>query len=71
MSQDEIKRLLAMAANIKVRAMLSLAYGCGLRAGVVRLWVGDIDSAQRVACCHACGRLRYRDEGRLSKSLPE
>ncbi len=49
MSQDEIKRLLAMAANIKVRAMLSLAYGCGLRAGeVVRLKVGDIDSAQSI-----------------------
>ncbi len=42
MSQDEIRRLLAMAANIKVRAMLSLAYGCGLRAGeVVRLKAGD------------------------------
>ena len=49
MSQDEIKRLLAMAANIKVRAMLSLAYGCGLRAGeVVRLRAGDIDSAQKI-----------------------
>jgi site-specific recombinase XerD len=49
MSQDEIKRLLAMAANIKVRAMLSLAYGCGLRAGeVVRLRVGDLDSAQKI-----------------------
>jgi integrase/recombinase XerD len=49
MSQDEIKRLLAMAANIKVRVMLSLAYGCGLRAGeVVRLKVGDIDSAQNI-----------------------
>ena len=49
MSQDEIKRLLAMAANIKVRAMLSLAYGCGLRAGeVVRLKVGDLDSAQNI-----------------------
>ena len=49
MSQDEIKRLLAMAANIKVRAMLSLAYGCGLRAGeVVRLKAGDIDSAQNI-----------------------
>ena len=49
MSQDEIKRLLAMAANIKVRVMLSLAYGCGLRAGeVVRLRVGDIDSAQNI-----------------------
>ena len=49
MSQDEIQRLLAMAATIKVRAMLSLAYGCGLRAGeVVRLKVGDIDSAQNI-----------------------
>ncbi len=49
MSQDEIRRLLAMAANIKVRAMLSLAYGCGLRAGeVVRLRVGHIDSAQNI-----------------------
>jgi site-specific recombinase XerD len=49
MSQDEIRRLLAMAANIKVRAMLSLAYGCGLRAGeVVRLRAGDIDSAQNI-----------------------
>jgi site-specific recombinase XerD len=38
-----------MAANIKVRTMLSLAYGCGLRAGeVVRLRVGDIDSAQNI-----------------------
>ena len=48
-SQEEIRRLLAMAANIKVRTMLSLAYGCGLRAGeVVRLKVGDIDSAQNI-----------------------
>jgi site-specific recombinase XerD len=49
MSRDEIKRLLAVAASIKVRVMLSLAYGCGLRAGeVVRLRVGDIDSAQNI-----------------------
>ncbi len=49
MSQHEIKRLLAVTANIKVRAMLSLAYGCGLRAGeVVRLRAGDIDSAQNI-----------------------
>jgi site-specific recombinase XerD len=49
MSQDEVRRLLAMAANVQVRAMLSLAYGCGLRAGeVVRLRVGDIDSAQNI-----------------------
>jgi len=49
MSQDEVRRLLAMSANIKVRVMLSLAYGSGLRAGeVVRLRVGDIDSAQNI-----------------------
>ena len=49
MSQDEIQRLLAMTVNIKLRAMLSLAYGCGLRAGeVVRLKVGDLDSAQNI-----------------------
>jgi len=49
MSQEEIRRLLAMAGSVRVRAMLSLAYGCGLRAGeVVRLRVGDIDSAQRI-----------------------
>ena len=49
MSQDEVRRLLAMAANIKARVMLSLAYGCGLRTGeVVRLRVGDIDSAQNI-----------------------
>jgi integrase/recombinase XerD len=49
LSRDEVRRLLAMAANVQVRAMLSLAYGCGLRAGeVVRLRVGDIDSAQNI-----------------------
>jgi len=49
MSQDEIQRLLAMAPTIKVRVMLSLAYGCGLRTGeVVRLRAGDIDSAQNI-----------------------
>ncbi len=54
MSQDEIRRLLAMAATIKLRTMLSLAYGCGLRAGeVVRLRVGDIP--------------RVKPEGRLAR----
>ena len=49
MSQDEAKRLLAMAKTLKVRVLLSLAYGCGLRAGeVVRLRAGDIDRAQNV-----------------------
>ena len=49
LSKKEIKRILAMAPSQKVRVMLSLAYGCGMRAGeVVRLKVGDIDSAQEI-----------------------
>src|SRR5215467_6689256 len=35
MSPDETKRLLAVARNLKVRVLLSLGYGCGLRAGEV------------------------------------
>ena len=49
LSKKEIKRLLAMAPSLKAKVMLSLAYGCGMRAGeVVRLKVGDIDSAQEI-----------------------
>ena len=49
MSQDETRRLLAVASNLKVRMLLSLGYGCGLRAGeVVRLKVKHIDSAQKI-----------------------
>ena len=49
MSPDEAKRLLAMAKTLKLRVLLSLAYGCGMRAGeVVRLRAGDIDSAQGI-----------------------
>jgi integrase/recombinase XerD len=49
MSQEEAKRLLAMAGNLKVQTLLSLTYGCGLRAGeVLRLRVGDIDTAQGI-----------------------
>ena len=69
MSTDETRRLLAVGPNLKVRVLLSLAYGCGLRAGeVVRLRAGDIDSAQMIlrvvqatgtaaALCH-CNRLQ-------------
>jgi site-specific recombinase XerD len=40
MSPDETRRLLAVASSFKVRVLLSLGYGCGLRAGeVVRLKV--------------------------------
>ena len=49
LSPDEAKRLLAMSENLKVRVLLALSYGAGLRAGeVVRLEAGDIDSAQNV-----------------------
>jgi integrase/recombinase XerD len=49
MSPDEMKRLLAVASSLKARIMLSLGYGCGLRAGeVVRLKVKHIDTAQRI-----------------------
>ena len=49
MSQDETRRLLAVATSLKVRVLLSLAYGCGLRAGeIVRLKVKHIDRAQNI-----------------------
>ena len=49
LSKKEIKRILAMAPSLKARVMLSLAYGCGMRAGeVVRLKVGDIVPAARL-----------------------
>src|SRR5262249_2081721 len=42
-------RLLAMAGSLRDHVMLSLGYGCGLRAGeIVRLKDGDIDSAQMI-----------------------
>ena len=49
LSPEEVKRVLTMATSLKARAMLTLAYGCGLRAGeVVRLRAGDIDSQQMI-----------------------
>jgi len=49
MSPDETRRLLAVTSNLKVRTLLSLGYGCGLRASeVVRLKVKHIDSAQKI-----------------------
>jgi integrase len=36
MSTDETKRLLAVASSLKARLLLSLGYGCGLRAGEVQ-----------------------------------
>ena len=49
LSPEEVKRVLTMATSLKACAMLTLAYGCGLRAGeVVRLRAGDIDSEQMI-----------------------
>ena len=49
LSPQEVKRVLIMATSLQARAMLTLAYGCGLRAGeVVRLRAGDIDSEQMI-----------------------
>src|ERR1700720_3503768 len=49
MSVDEIKRLLAVGSSLKTRVLLSLGYGCGLRASeIVRLKVKHIDKAQSI-----------------------
>ena len=49
LSQDEARRLLAMAHTLRNRLLLSLGYGAGLRAGeIMRLRVKHIDSAQMV-----------------------
>ena len=49
MSPEETRRLLAVASKLKAQVMLSLCYGCGLRAGeVVRLKVKHIDTSQKI-----------------------
>jgi integrase/recombinase XerD len=49
MSVDEIRRLLAVGSSLKRRILLSLGYGCGLRASeIVRLKVKHIDKAQKI-----------------------
>ncbi len=49
LNQQEVERLLAMAVSLQAQVMMTLAYGCGLRAGeVVRLKAGDIDRAQQI-----------------------
>jgi site-specific recombinase XerD len=49
LSPEEVRRLLDAAPGFKYRLLLSLTYGCGLRASeVVSLKVSDIDSAQMV-----------------------
>ncbi len=49
LSPEEVARLLDHAPGLKARAVLSLAYGAGLRASeVVSLKVTDIDSGRQV-----------------------
>jgi len=69
MSPDEIEGLLTKAKTLKLRAMLSLAYGCGLRISeVVRLKVGDIDSAQNIIRIVQCKGRKDRN-GALAGSV--
>src|SRR5271170_7200304 len=51
LSPEEVKRVLTMATSLKARAMLTLAYGCGLRASEVvrQWWPGDVDGGARHA----------------------
>jgi integrase len=64
LSPEEVKRVLAMATSLKARAMLTLSYGCGLRASeVARLRAGDIDSEQMII------RI-VQSKGSLSKGKP-
>ena len=57
MSPNEAERLLTMAGSLRDGVMLSLGYGCGLRAGeIVRLKDGDIDSAQMIIRIKSKGR---------------
>ena len=47
LSPEEVALLLAHAPNLKYRAALSVAYGCGLRMSeIAHLKVADIDSAR-------------------------
>ena len=49
LSADEMRRLLAVTSSLKIRVLLSLGYGRGVRAGeVVRLKIKHIDSAQEI-----------------------
>jgi len=56
LSRDEVGRMLNATTSIKHQAILSVAYGAGLRAGEVsRLKVRDIDS-ERILLRVECGK---------------
>jgi len=49
LSQDEMRRLIAVPKNLKHQAIIFLLYGCGLRVGeVLNLKPQDIDSSRMV-----------------------
>lgn len=49
LAPDEVARVLAHAPSLRARAMLTVAYGCGMRGGeVTRLKVADIDPARHI-----------------------
>jgi integrase/recombinase XerD len=49
LAPDEVARVLSHAPGLQARAMLTTAYGCGLRGGeVTRLRVSDIDAARHI-----------------------
>ncbi len=58
MSQNEVQRLLLMAKPLKARVMLSLAYGCGLRAGDVKIVMSCCPKISWVCCGNGgkCGQ---------------
>jgi integrase/recombinase XerD len=66
MSPDETRRLLAVASNLKVRTLLSLGYGCGLRASeVVRT---DAAARSSLAPCPSVSRsIQARDHRGLHR----
>ena len=78
MSPDETRRLLAVAGSLKVRTLLSLGYGCGLRASeVVRLKVKHIDSPQNslraartaMSCCRRRRSICCASGGRRGRRI--
>ena len=58
LSPGEVKRVLIMATSLQARAMLTLAYGCGLRAGeVVRLRASKKPAQERTLALAALPRV--------------
>ena len=67
-STDEAKRLLAVADSLKARVMLSLGYGCGLRAGEVV--PATVAMLVAVTFNSASGRNNSRCSGRDASAPP-